>query len=157
MIRLMAVLVLVAATGCAKKVHPYYLDEPADPTGEGQKLKDTAALEKLLTDSTLHFGFDEASLTEADRTMLEKVAFALRSRPTITIRIAGHADERGTEEYNLQLSNRRAASVKRYLMDLGVKDGELETVGFGENRPAMQGASEAVWEANRRVEFNKKK
>ncbi|MBK7857782.1 MAG: OmpA family protein [Archangiaceae bacterium] len=153
MIRLMAVLILVAATGCAKKVHPYYLDEPADPTGEGQKLKDTAALEKLLTDSTLHFGFDEASLTEADRTMLEKVAFALRSRPTITIRIAGHADERGTEEYNLALGQRRAEVARKFLLALGVTPEQVETLTFGEEKPAVNESNEEAWAWNRRDEL----
>ena len=60
------------------------------------------------------------------------------------------------QEYNLQLSNRRAASVKRYLTDLGIGDGALETVGYGENKPAVQGSNEAAWAANRRVELIKR-
>ena len=67
--------------------------------------------------------------------------------------LEGHADDRGTEEYNMQLSNRRAESVKSYLTALGVNERQLDTVGFGENRPAMSGASEDVWSANRRVEI----
>ena len=69
------------------------------------------------------------------------------------IELAGHADERGTEEYNLQLSQKRAASVKKYLVDLGVPASSLKTVGYGENRPAAQGSDEEAWAANRRVEF----
>jgi peptidoglycan-associated lipoprotein len=153
MIRLMAVLVLVAATGCAKKVKMSYLDEPKDPTGEDQKKKDTAALEKMLADSTLHFGFDEASLTEADRTMLEKVAYALRSRPTISIRIAGHADERGTEEYNLALGQKRADAARKFLLALGVTPEQVETVTFGEEVPAIAESTEEAWAWNRRDEL----
>src|SRR5262245_23519568 len=94
MIRLMAVLSLVVATGCAKKVKTSYHDEPADPNGQDKLKQNDAAFQKLLADCTLHFGFDDASLTEADRTMLEKVAMGLRARPALTLRIAGHADER---------------------------------------------------------------
>ncbi|MBK7858164.1 MAG: OmpA family protein [Archangiaceae bacterium] len=107
--------------------------------------------------AAVRFEFNEAKLSPPAQASLSTLADCIKAAPNSRVVLEGHADERGTEEYNLQLSNRRAASVKRYLMDLGVKDGELETVGFGENRPAMQGASEAVWEANRRVEFNKKK
>ena len=65
------------------------------------------------------------------------------------------ADERGTEEYNLHLSNRRASTVKRYLVNLGVPEKNLETVGYGENRPADSGHTEDAWAANRRVELRK--
>ena len=71
------------------------------------------------------------------------------------VRLEGHADERGTEEYNLQLSNRRAASVRKYLADLGVGAGQLDTVGYGKNRPVSEGHDEAAWAANRRVELNR--
>jgi peptidoglycan-associated lipoprotein len=153
MIRLMAVMMLVAATGCAKKVRTSYLDEPRDPTGDEQKKNDTAAMEKMLASSTLHFGFDEWSLTEADRTMLEKVAFALRSRPNVTIRISGHADERGTEEYNLALGQRRADAARKFLIALGVTPEQVETVTFGEEKPAIAESNEEAWAWNRRDEL----
>src|SRR5262245_41276629 len=97
---LMVVAVLLAP-GCAKRVKAYHLDEPSDPNGADKVAKKDEALEKLLTECTLHFGFDESTLTEADMTMLKKLAAALRTRPYAAIRIAGHADERGTEEYNI--------------------------------------------------------
>ena len=103
----------------------------------------------------LHFGFNEAKVDDADRNRLNQLADCIRSLHA-HVTLEGHADERGTEEYNLQLSNRRAASVKRYLMDLGIKDGDLDTVGFGENKPAVDGHDEAAWTANRRVELKKK-
>jgi peptidoglycan-associated lipoprotein len=103
----------------------------------------------------VHFEFNEAKLSPPAQNSLSTLSECLKATPNAKVTLEGHADERGTEEYNLQLSNRRAASVKRYLMDLGIKDAELETVGYGENRPARQGTGEAVWEANRRVEFKK--
>src|SRR5262252_337905 len=103
----------------------------------------------------IHFEFDKASLTsEAERQLAADAECIKKNRVNVTLE--GHADERGTEEYNLQLSNRRAASVKKYLSDLGVSGGSLDTVGYGFNRPAVQGHNEAAWAANRRVEFSRK-
>jgi peptidoglycan-associated lipoprotein len=65
----------------------------------------------------------------------------------------GHGAERGTVDYNLHLSYRRAASVRKYLVDLGVAPAKVDTVGYGENRPAVEGHTEEAWAANRRVEF----
>jgi peptidoglycan-associated lipoprotein len=103
----------------------------------------------------VRFDFNESKLDDAARTALSNLAECVRKSGS-KLTLEGHADERGTEEYNLQLSNRRAASVKRYLMDLGIKDSDMETVGYGENRPAVQGSSEQAWSANRRVEFKKR-
>src|SRR5262245_25639278 len=101
---------LLIAPGCAKKVKTSWADEPGDPTGGGlqPKKSDDGELKKLLADTVLHFGFDECSLSTADQTMLQQVASALRTRPWVAIRVAGHADERGTEEYNLALGQKRA-------------------------------------------------
>jgi peptidoglycan-associated lipoprotein len=101
------------------------------------------------------FEFNEFKLGSDAQSRLSTLAECLKKEKG-PVRLEGHADERGTEEYNLQLSNKRAASVKRYLVDLGVPNATLETVGFGENRPAQSGSSESAWAANRRVEFNKK-
>ncbi len=102
----------------------------------------------------VRFGFNEATLTSEAQGRLGELAQCIKGqRGTVTLE--GHADERGTEEYNLQLSNRRAAAVKRYLTDLGVEAGRLETVGFGETRPASQGSDEEAWATNRRVEFRR--
>jgi peptidoglycan-associated lipoprotein len=143
--------VVLLASGCAKKVRTSYLDEPGDPNGDGQKRD--RGLEKLLSSSTLHFGFDDSMLTQADQTMLAKVAAALRSKPHVTIRIGGHADERGTEEYNLALGQRRADVARKYLIALGVKDEQVETVTFGEEMPAVAESNEEAWAWNRRDEL----
>lgn len=102
----------------------------------------------------LRFAFNEASLSSEAQSRLSELVQCLRaSAVSGTIEIAGHADERGTEEYNLQLSQRRAAAVKKYMVDLGVPANSLKTVGYGENRPVEQGSGEDVWATNRRVEF----
>lgn len=98
------------------------------------------------------FGFNEATLSSEAQSRLSDIANCLKGQST-KLTLAGHADERGTEEYNLQLSNRRAASVKRYLVDLGVPANRVETVGYGENRPLSTESNEDAWAQNRRVEF----
>lgn len=103
----------------------------------------------------IRFEFNEAKLSDSARTVLNNLADCIKKQ-NVKLTLEGYADERGTEEFNLQLSNRRAASVKRYLMDLGVKDSDLETVGFGENRPAVNASNEEAWAANRRVELKKR-
>jgi len=104
--------------------------------------------------SAVHFGFNEANLPPQSLGQLRELADCLKKAQG-HVRLEGHADERGTEEYNLQLSNRRAASVRKYLHDLGVPAAGLSTVGYGKNRPVAEGHDEQAWAANRRVEFNR--
>jgi peptidoglycan-associated lipoprotein len=145
---------LLIAPGCAKKVKTSWADEPGDPTGEDlKKKKEDLELKKLLADTVLHFGFDEATLTTADQTMLQEVASALRTRPWVAIRIAGHADERGTEEYNLALGQKRADAARSYLTALGVRDDQIDSVSFGEEAPAVDESNEEAWAWNRRDEL----
>lgn len=106
-------------------------------------------------DAPVRFGFNEYSLDAETRTRLAALAECMQKENRAVV-LEGHADERGTEEYNLQLSNKRAASVKKYLVDLGVRDGLLDAVGYGENRPVSSAQTEEGWAQNRRVEFNRK-
>jgi peptidoglycan-associated lipoprotein len=101
----------------------------------------------------IHFGFDLSSLDGAARQQLDALAPCIRKAQLKKIVLEGNTDDRGTEEYNLQLSIRRAVSVRKYLVDLGVPSSILETVGYGKLRPAVQGNNEAAWAANRRVDF----
>ncbi|MGQ0506876.1 MAG: OmpA family protein [Myxococcaceae bacterium] len=103
----------------------------------------------------IRFGFNDVLLTGEARGQLEGIADCMKKQG-FKLSLEGHADERGTEEYNLQLSNKRAAAVKKYLADLGVQVAKLDAVGYGENRPVASGANEDAWAANRRVEFKKK-
>lgn len=102
----------------------------------------------------VRFGFNDYTLDADSRSRLSSLAECIKKEGK-KITLEGHADERGTEEYNLQLSNKRASSVKKYLTDLGVKAGSLDTVGYGENRPSSTGHDEGAWAENRRVEFKR--
>jgi peptidoglycan-associated lipoprotein len=101
----------------------------------------------------IYFGFDQSDLSSAARQALGEKAEVLRAAPSLSVRIEGHADERGSDEYNLALSNRRAAAAKRFLVSLGISAERVETVGYGEEQPLDQEESEAAWARNRRDEF----
>jgi peptidoglycan-associated lipoprotein len=101
----------------------------------------------------IYFGFDQSELSSAARQALAEKAEVLRAGPSLSLRIEGHADERGSDEYNLALSNRRAVSAKRFLVSLGISADRVETVGYGEEQPYDQEESEAGWARNRRDEF----
>ncbi|MET0402930.1 MAG: OmpA family protein [Cystobacter sp.] len=125
--------------------------------GDGQECQQNkcvaAASKSECNWEPLRFGFNEATLPSDAQSRLSELAQCIKDAGSGRIELAGHADERGTEEYNLQLSQKRAASVRKYLVDLGVPANRLKTVGYGENKPVEQGASEDAWAANRRVEF----
>ena len=103
--------------------------------------------------STIYFVFDDYSLSEqAKKTLIENAAWLMKS-PQKEIIIEGHCDERGTEEYNIALGERRAYSAKKYLITLGVNPDQLSTISYGEERPADSGHGEDSWAKNRRAEF----
>ena len=111
-----------------------------------------AAARATLTDMVF-FDYDESALTSAaERALREKVDI-LRASPMVQLRLEGHADERGSTEYNLALGERRAASVRRYLSNLGVDMNQMTIVSYGEVRPQVQGNNETAWAKNRRAEF----
>lgn len=97
------------------------------------------------------FGFDKSDLTTEARTTLERQAFWLRKYPSLTVSIEGHADERGTREYNLALGERRATSARDYLVSLGIDPSRLTTISYGKERPAVLGSNEEAWAQNRRA------
>jgi len=101
----------------------------------------------------VYFELDRWDVTaEAQRRLDGKLA-VLRASPRLEIQIEGHCDERGSDEYNLALGNRRAAAVKRYLVEHGVADARIGIVSYGEERPADPGHTEEAWTRNRRAEF----
>src|SRR5918998_899345 len=101
----------------------------------------------------IHFDFDEADLRGDARSRLDAKLPILLANPGVALRISGHADERGSDEYNLALGQRRAAAAKRYLTERGVADSRIETVSFGEEQPIAGGGDESAYAANRRAEF----
>ncbi|MFQ5767846.1 MAG: peptidoglycan-associated lipoprotein Pal [Acidobacteriota bacterium] len=103
---------------------------------------------------TLYFAFDQSSLTTQSRTSLDHNVTILLQHPDLRIRITGHCDERGTVEYNLALGDRRASTAREYMVERGVSRSRMETVSYGEERPADPGHTESAWARNRRVEFH---
>jgi len=97
------------------------------------------------------FDFDKFDLKPEARTTLQRQAEWLKRFPTVTVSIEGHADERGTREYNLALGERRANSVKSYLTALGVDAGRIRTISYGKERPVALGSNEEAWTQNRRA------
>jgi peptidoglycan-associated lipoprotein len=109
-----------------------------------------AALEAEAGD-TVYFAFDSAILREPSRRVLSQQAAWLERNRDATVLIEGHADERGTREYNLALGARRAEAVRSYLVGLGVAPTRIDTISFGEERPAVAGSNEEAWARNRRA------
>lgn len=97
------------------------------------------------------FAFDASTLDGDAQAALQQSATWLRSHPELRIRVEGHCDERGTEQYNLALGDRRAATAASYLSTLGVDSSRIETVSYGEERPFEEGTSEDSWAQNRRA------
>jgi peptidoglycan-associated lipoprotein len=108
----------------------------------------------LLRESVIHFDFDQAQLTSESQARLQKLADALRTHRTLRITIAGHCDERGTEEYNLALGQKRAEVAKSYLITLGIDPNRIDTISYGEERPIDPQQTDEAWTANRRDEFS---
>lgn len=102
-------------------------------------------------DRTFYFAFDQARLSEADLRALAMHATYLRDFPGRRVTIEGHCDERGTREYNLALGERRAQAVEGYLNSAGVRPSQIETISYGEEKPADPGNNESAWERNRRA------
>jgi peptidoglycan-associated lipoprotein len=103
--------------------------------------------------SPVYFDYDSAQINPAERSKLEAVAEHLKKGSTQTLIVEGHCDERGSNEYNLTLGERRALAVRAFLVGLGVDGSRVTTKSLGEERPAAVGHDEASWSKNRRGEF----
>lgn len=125
---------------------------PADSTG-GVQLSTAGSLPPGVQSAVVHFAFDSDAINAEGQRTVEGWARYLSANQTVTVRLEGHADERGTPEYNQGLGERRAIAVRRALMNLGVLESQLSTVSYGEIRPLAEGHDEAAWSQNRRVEF----
>ncbi len=95
------------------------------------------------------FAFNKSSLSPTARATLQRQAAWLKAHPQVTIRIEGNCDERGTQEYNLALGNRRAHAAKAYLVNLGIASSRITTISYGKERPVALGHNEAAWAQNR--------
>ena len=108
----------------------------------------------IFANATVYFEFDKSSLTSKSIQTLKSAVDALNENSTIQVTLSGHADERGTREYNLALGQRRAESVSDYLVLNGIKKSRITVKSFGEEKPLAFGQDEASYAKNRRVEIN---
>jgi peptidoglycan-associated lipoprotein len=132
---------------------------PAEPSvdeatlaAEAERRAKSEAVAEL-TSVTIHFAFDSYELNEEARAVLALKANIMRRYTDVRVVIEGHCDERGTEEYNLALGERRARAAYEHLVILGVDPGRMSIVSFGEERPVDPGHNETAWAKNRRAEF----
>jgi len=102
----------------------------------------------------IHFDYDQSDVRGDDAANLDRKAAILGANPAVRLRISGHADERGSDEYNLALGMRRAAAAKRYLENKGVEGARIEVISYGEERPLATGTDESSYANNRRDEFD---
>ena len=102
---------------------------------------------------TIYFDFDKSDIRADQRDKMNKNARLLNDNKTVKIRLEGNCDERGTNEYNMALGDRRANSVRQFLMDYGISDSRITTISYGEERPIDAGHNEDAWAKNRRCEF----
>jgi peptidoglycan-associated lipoprotein len=115
--------------------------------------RDQTTAKNRFVNEMVYFAFDDSSLDQQAQEVLREKAVWLRDNPDASVIIEGHTDERGTNAYNLALGERRAESVKNFLVNLGVDASRLTTISYGEERPIAFGQTEAAWAQNRRVAF----
>lgn len=106
-----------------------------------------------LASRTVYFEYDSAKLTSESIAILETHGNFIAGNGVVSVVLEGHADERGSREYNIALGDRRAQSVRRVLLFQGASSDQVETVSYGEEKPAVEGHDEAAWSKNRRVEL----
>lgn len=130
-------------------------DEAARKAAEAEK---AAAFQKAAEAAlkTIHFDFDKSDIKANDRALLQGIADFMKAYPTAKVEIEGNCDERGTNEYNLALGNRRAAAALAYLKTLGVDEARFTTISYGKEKPLCTEAKESCWSQNRRDEFKLK-
>jgi len=120
---------------------------------------DMSAMERLeqtdgpLSNRTIYFEYDSAALTDESIAILETHGSFIAGNGEVSVRLEGHADERGSREYNIGLGDRRAQSVRRVLLFQGASTDQIDTVSYGEEQPVDPGHSEEAWARNRRVEL----
>jgi len=127
--------------------------EAAAQRREADRTRNAMDQARATLEAVVLFDYDEATITSGGERLLQAKIQILRSSPTLRIRLEGHADERGSTEYNLALGSRRAESVREFFSDSGVSANRFMTTSFGEDRPAVNRSDEAAWAQNRRVAF----
>ena len=127
--------------------------ELARRQAEERELRAQIARAQEILTNVVYFEYDSFSLDPEAETRLRTKAAIMRANPTVALRVEGHADERGSTEYNIALGQRRAEAVRTFLSGYGVPTDRVSTFSFGKERPAVQGSTEEAWAQNRRAEF----
>jgi peptidoglycan-associated lipoprotein len=149
---------LMFAVSCQKQV----VDATPEPVVVEEKVEEEVEVEEevvvsktpdVVMQEDIYFDFDKSTLTPAAQDNLLRKGEWLRENPDATVTIEGHCDERGTNEYNLALGDRRAESAKAFLIDLGIDPARLATISYGEERPVDPRHNEEAWAKNRRDHF----
>lgn len=127
--------------------------EEAAAIAEAADLAERVAAARATLEEAVFFDYDVSEVRADQQTLLRQKVDILRASPDVQLRIEGHADERGSTEYNMALGNRRASAVRDYLTGFGLSESRFAIVSFGEQRPRESGSNEAAWAQNRRGEF----
>jgi len=152
----------VALTGCKKKpkngpgvggIDGVGGVMGSDLYGDGLGARPDNLTEIASQFGSVYFEFDSAQVNPGERSKVEAVAQYLSSHAAVGVIVEGHGDERGSNEYNLALGERRALAVRAYLVSLGIDAGRVQTKSYGEERPVALGHDEASWAQNRRADF----
>jgi peptidoglycan-associated lipoprotein len=148
----------LAISACASKA-PKVLPPDPGPATTTETGSQTGAIPgsqadfiaTMMGDDTIYFDTDQYNVDSVDATALNKQAQWLMQYPAKRVTLEGHADERGTREYNVALGERRANAAKNHLVSVGIEPGRISTVSYGKERPVALGADEASWARNRRA------
>jgi peptidoglycan-associated lipoprotein len=158
---------IVAMIGCSKppppapkaEPPPPRMEEPVATPPEAPKVDEEALRRQRIQAriaevfKPIYFQYDQSTLSAEGQSTLQEIGKLMKEVPEITARVEGHADERGTNDYNLALGERRSKAVNDYLTSYGIQGTRLSTISYGEEKPAMEGHDESAWAKNRRVEF----
>lgn len=137
---------------CDAKIEPAPI-AASGKYGQGSQTANSAAnLAAIPQHRVIYFDFDVSDVRQDQRQVLDINAGYLAKNQQVKVRLEGHADERGSREYNLALGERRAQAVKRYFTMMGVQEIQINTLSYGEEKPALEGHDESAWKLNRRVE-----
>ena len=154
---------MIAVAGCAKNRPPADVPDPGgytDPNAgsSGGSGVGTAAVPGSQADfvasvqsDTIYFDTNLSNIDDADRPILTSQAQWLQRYPNVRVTVEGHADERGTREYNIALGERRALAARNYLVSLGIDANRITVISYGKERPVALGSDEASWARNRRA------
>lgn len=164
--KILIVIMMIFAVGCAKK----YVKAPEEPLkpeevkaeevveekilpGEAKEVASSVVEESIFEFKDALFDFDKYDIRPDTRAVLDSVAAWLNKHKDINVRIEGHCDDRGTNEYNLALGEKRAKAAKNYLISQGVAPMRMGSISYGEEKQLCTGQNEACWQSNRRAHF----